>query len=489
MKGQSLLPGIPLPATLLEPPALAESSDLHEHEAEASDRETAQDATLSTNQDDDRWPALHDMMGSLFVFEVDHPKPVPVEVLGVDGHVPPEQEELIRHAQVIVAGLPLLDTLFPERETTQDEVEYLPLHAPLEPVLHILKERHTAGRRVVVLADGDPLFFGIGATLTRHLPAASLRFYPAVSSLQKICARAHMPWHTVHCVSLHGRDPRTKWRPFNVAVSRGNPVCVLTDADTDPAVLARHLLDRGVDWFELRVFERLGCADERCRSLSLREAAFVEDFTHPCSVLLCPTAAPRRPVLGLPDSDLAVEKGLITKAPVRAAALGMLRLQPEHVLWDVGSGSGAVALEACALCHEGCVVAVERSAGRALCIKENRRRFGAAILEVHTDAAPDCFDQLPEPDRVFVGGGLSGATGEDTGEDLLSEICHRLKPGGTVVVSCVLMGTLHMALEFFRSTGWPTELISLQAAEGTELAGDLRLSPFNPVFLIACRKP
>lgn len=487
MKGQVLLPGIPLPTTLLESPAHGDAADAHD--AEAAAQEAEQGSGQTSEHDDERWPALHDMMGSLFVFEVDHPKPVPVEVLGIAGQVPPEQEDLIRHAHVIAAGQPLLDNLFPERETPQDGVEYLPLRAPLEPVLHTLAERHKAGRRVVVLADGDPLFFGIGATLTRHLPPAALRFHPALSSLQKICARAHMPWHNVHCVSLHGRDSRTKWRAFNVAVTRGNPVCVLTDAEADPALLARHLLDRGVDWFELRVFERLGCEDERCRCLSLREAAFVEDFTHPCSVLLCPIAEPRRPQLGLPEHDLAVEKGLITKAPVRAAALGMLRLQPEHVLWDVGSGSGAVALEACALCHAGCVVAVERSAGRALCIKENRRRFGAAILEVHTDAAPDCFDQLPEPDRVFVGGGLSGTNGEDTGEDLLSEICHRLKSGGTVVVSCVLMGTLHMALEFFRSTGWPTELISVQAAEGAELAGDLRLSPFNPVFLIACRKP
>lgn len=475
MKGQGLLPGIPLPtplpASLLESPALDEDALAHD----------AEDA----GQDAEHWPPLHDIMGSLFVFEVDHPRPVPIEVLGIAGHIPQEQEDIIRHAHVIVAGLPLLDALFPQREAVQDSVEYLALRAPLEGVLQTLEERHKAGRRVVVLADGDPLFFGIGGTLSRHLPATSLRFYPAVSSLQRVCARAGMPWHNVYCVSLHGRDTRSKWRPFNIAVGHGNPVCVLTDAETDPSVLARHLLDRGVDWFELRIFEHLGCEDERCRCLSLREAAFVEDFTHPCTVLLCPIGPARRPVLGLPDHDLAVEKGLITKAPVRAAALGMLRLQPEHVLWDVGSGSGAVALEACALCHEGCVVAIEHSAGRAMCIKENRRRYGAAILEVHTEAAPDCFDQLPQPDRVFVGGGLSG----ESGEDMLEEICHRLSPGGTVVVSCVLMGTLHMALEYFRSTGWPVELTSVQAAEGTELAGDLRLTPFNPVFLIACRKP
>lgn len=467
MKGQALLPGIPLPSPLPDPaPA-------------------PQDADMELEAQEENWPALHDMMGSLFVFELDHPKPVPVEVLGFSGLLSQEQEDMVRRAHVVAGGQSLLDELFPRRDALQDGVEYVPLRAPLDTALQSLEEHYKAGRRVVVLADGDPLFFGIGATLARRLPPAALHFHPAVSSLQAVCARAGLPWHNVRCVSLHGRDARHKWQPFNVALSQDNPVCVLTDADTGPHVLARHMLDRGVDWFDLHIFERLGCEDERCRVLSLREAAFAEDFTHPCTVLLCPVAPARRPVLGLSEHELAVEKGLITKAPVRAAALSMLRLQPEHVLWDVGSGSGAVALEACALCHEGYVAAIERSAGRALCIKENRRRFGAAILHVFTEAAPDCFDRLPEPDRVFVGGGLSG----DSGEDLLEEICHRLKPGGTVVVSCVLMGSLHMALELFRQTGWPTELASVQAAEGAELAGDLRLSSFNPVFLVACRKP
>ena len=488
MKGQALLPGIPLPV-VDEAPAPADgvaTSDILASplRPQADPPERAPDS--SSAPDKEQWPALHDMMGSLFVFELDPPRPVPVEVLGVsNGLLTATQEDIVQQAQVLVAGVPLLDRLFPDRETLQDGREYLPLSAPLEPVLRTLEERRKAGKCVTVLADGDPLFFGIGATLVRHLPPTALRFHPGVTSLQHACARAGLPWHDVRCVSLHGRDPVQKWRPFNVAVCSGKPVCVLSDAEATPDVLARHLLDRGVDWLEVWTFERMGAEDELCRYLSLREAASLHDFSQPCTVLLRPVGPVRRPVLGLPDQDLAVEKGLITKAPVRAAALGMLRLQPEHVLWDVGSGSGAVALEACALCHEGCVVAVECSPGRALCIKENRRRFGAAMLEVHTDAAPDCFDTLPVPDRVFVGGGLSG----DAGEDLLEEICHRLPPGGRVVVSCVLMGTLHTSLEYFRRLDWPLEMCSVQAAEAIPLAGDLRLSPFNPVFLLACQKP
>ena len=484
---QGLLPGIPPlcdeEERKVSSQTPAESAQGDGHDGQHDDQDEGQE----------QWPALHDMMGSLFVFELDNPRPVPVEVLGLDaGHgqdtaspFSPAQQSLVDAAQVIAAGAALLDRCFPERDPHADGREYLPLRAPLEPVLQSLEESHRKGRRVLVLADGDPLFFGIGATLARRLPPSSLRFHPAVSSLQRACALAGLPWHDTLCVSLHGRDPVARWRPFNVGLMANRPLCVLTDAGSSPDILARHMLDRGVDWFTVWVMENLGSTEERCQRLSLRETASTEDFAQPCTVLLIPEAAPRRAVLGLPDHELAVEKGLITKAPVRAAALSLLRLQPEYVFWDVGSGSGAVALEACALCHEGCVVAVERSPGRALGIRENRRRFGAAILEVVTDAAPDCLAHLPVPDAVFVGGGLSG----DNAEELLEELCHRLAPGGRLVVSCVLLGSLQLALDTLRRTGWPVEMHSVQAAEAQALAGDLRLVPFNPVFLVACQKP
>lgn len=144
-----------------------------------------------------------------------------------------------------------------------------------------------------------------------------------------------------------------------------------------------------------------------------------------------------------------------------------------------------MALEAAVLAHEGRVVAVERSAGRAMSIQENRRRFGAAILDVCLGQAPECLPSLPDPQRVFIGGGLSG---EDA-EDILGHVCHRLPPGGRLVASCVLLDTFCLCRRFLEGLDWPLEIMQIQASEARELAGDLHLAALNPVFLLAAQKP
>ena len=148
--------------------------------------------------------------------------------------------------------------------------------------------------------------------------------------LQQACARLGLPWHDVICLSLHGRDDLT---PLHTAVHRQRPISLLTDARMTPDLLARHLLDRGVDWFAMHVFEHMGSDGEQMR----------------------------RPHPGLLPAELRHEDGLLTKPAVRAAALALLRPEPRHTVWDLGAGSGSVALEAACLAHEGRVVAVELS--------------------------------------------------------------------------------------------------------------------------------
>ncbi len=390
-------------------------------------------------------------------------------------HLPEPHRRAIREARILAGGRRLL-ARFPDAPG-----ERLPLTVPLEPALTALEKAYLRGDAATVLADGDPLFFGIGATLIRRLGREAVRILPGVSCLQEACARLGLPWHDVICLSLHGRE---ELRPLNAAVGADRPICLLTDAVRTPDALARHLLERGVDWLRMNVLENMGEVSERRREMSLADAADA-DFGPSCTIILRPVAPPRRPLLGLDENMLIVERRLITKGPVRAAALALLRLQPDHTVWDVGAGSGAVALEATALAHRGCVVAVERSASRAADIRENRRRCGAAHLEICHGEAPGCLAALPSPDRVFVGGGLSG----DAGEDVLTEISRRLAPGGRMVVSCVLLGTLQRALGFFTKAGWTAEATCLQAAGSAPLAGDIRLAALNPVFLVSAQKP
>ena len=470
-------------------------------------------ATAGMSEQDD-WPPMSEMLQSFFVFEPTIATPEPITVMGLDCARPRglaglahTQRLLAEQADVICAGRILLEEFSgrslaagnePTAENSADKADtastetsathgsalkarLLPLSTPLEPLLTRLSQLRAAGERVLVLADGDPLLFGIGATLVRRLGPDAVRLLPAVSSLQQACARLSLPWHKVICLSLHGRDDL---RPLNVACGKNAPLCILTDARMSPDVLARHLLDRGVDWFDAHIFERMGAADETASHLSLADAASRE-FGPACTIILVPVAPARRPYLGLDADQLAVDRGLITKKPVRAAALSLLRIEAGHVVWDLGSGSGAVALEASVLAHEGRVIAVERSAGRAMGIQENRRRFGAANVEVRLGQAPDCLPGLPDPQRVFIGGGLSG----DDGDDILGHVCLRLPVGGRVVVSCVLLDSFSLCRRFFEEMAWPIEIMQISAAEGKTLGGDVHLSAMNPVFLLAAQKP
>jgi precorrin-6Y C5,15-methyltransferase (decarboxylating) len=438
---------------------------------------------------------MSEMLHSLLVFESaaqrpgqelpeGPPLPEPVVVLGIAsgcGGLSESRRQLLAGADLLCAGRGLLRRLLPEiAENDGADGNVLFLSAPLEPVCARIAEAHAAGLRVLVLADGDPLFFGIGASLARRMGRGAVRVIPALSSLQLACARLGLPWHDVVCLSLHGRD---NFGPLNASVGRGVPLCVLTDGDIRPDAVARHMLDRGVDWFFAHVFERLNFPDEAAAHVPLDKAADM-DFGPSCTLVLTPSAPPRRPFLGLEAGALAMD-GVVTKTPVRAAALALLRIAPEHTVWDIGSGSGAVAIEAAVLAHQGRVVAVERKPERILCLEENRRRFGAALVDIRLGEAPGCLDGLPDPQRVFLGGGVSGKDGLRT----LLHVSRRLPPGGRMAASCILLDTLARCRDFFREQDWPCEIVCVQASEARPLAGDAHLAAMNPVFVLAAQKP
>lgn len=404
----------------------------------------------------------------------------PITVLGL-GLNNPEVEfssiisTIVKESDVLAAGSELLARF------SSCEAEMLPLRAPLRQALDTLLERRRAGKRVTVLANGDPLFFGIGATLAKLLPPEALRVLPGVGSLQEACARARLPWHDVLSISLHGRNG---FAELAVAALAGKPLCLLTDAVNTPAAAARFLLDRGVDWHEMLVFENLRARNENSRVCTLAEAANL-DFGPACTVLLIPNAPPRHARLGLPDPQPAGAGGMFTKGAVRAAALAALGIAPQHLVWDLGAGSGLVALEASALANRGRVFAVERDPARIVFIEENRRRCGAANLEIIHGKAPDCLDDLPDPDAVFLGGGLGRA---EEAAPLLTAICSRLKRDGRLVISCILLSSLERARALLGELGMPCEIACIQVSESAPLAGDLRLAALNPVFLLSSTK-
>lgn len=399
---------------------------------------------------------------------------IPVQVVGL-GMSPvdltPKALEIIREAQVLVGGRRLLN-YFPKHRAMK-----LPLGKDPEGTLRQLAALAEA-KRVVVLASGDPNFYGIGPLVVKVLGAEQVVIHPNLTAVQAACARLKMPWQDATIISLHGRS----WEPLRAALGRPGPLIIYTDPAHTPGEIARFLLARGFAKMCLCVAEDLGQPTERLTWLNLEEA-LVREFSalNLVVALLEPGEAvsPKPQLhLGLPEEVLVHQAGLITKTEVRAVVLAKLRLLPGQVLWDVGAGCGSVGLEASLLIPDGKIFAVERHPERAAQIAANRDRFGVSNLEIVCAPAPVCLAKLPDPQRVFVGGG-----GPEVAA-IVREAMRRLLPGGRMVITAALLETLETARNVLTEAGWEVEVIHLQVSRSHPLAGGIALQALNPVWII-----
>lgn len=312
------------------------------------------------------------------------------------------------------------------------------------------------GRKVCVLASGDPFLHGVGATLARQVPAGEMRVLPAPSAFSLAAARLGWALQDIACVSLHGREIG-RVRPH---LHPGSRVLALTSDETGPAALASLLTHLGFGASRLTVLEALGGPRERIR------AARAEDFAlegiAPLNLLAIEVAGDA-PVLhlgrGLPD-DLFEHDGQITKRDIRAMTLSALAPRRGERLWDIGAGSGSIAIE-WLLCDPSLTAcAIEQDATRAARIARNAANLGVPHLPVTLGAAPDALAGLPPPDAIFVGGGASRP-------GVLDAALAALKPGGRIVVNAVTLET-------------EAELLALHARLGGDLVR-LAISRASPV--------
>jgi len=409
----------------------------------------------------------------------------PVRIIGLAPgslEITPSAKDILAAATLVVGGKRLLAAC-PDH-LMREEAQKLPIAGPLSPLIETIRQTMSDGQTCVVLADGDPLFFGIAKRLTEELGRENVIVEPNVSTMQVAAARLKLPWQEMDFVSLHGRDD---FSPLYAALVRADLIAVFTDAVNTPAEISRALLERGADCFTMTVLEDLGTPEEQIRPLALHEPWGME-FSNLNLVILERLYPPEIELtMGIPDHFYIHQKNLITKLPVRAAGLAHLNVGPESTVWDLGAGSGAVSIEASHLARRGRVFAVERDKTRAAMIRENIRRTGAWLVDTILGSSPDVIADLPEPDRIFIGGGLGGADNQEN--SLLSLACDRLKPRGKIVVHCVLLDSLHIAKNHFKKLGWFFGVTQLQASATDSLAGDLRFKAQNPVFIIWAEKP
>lgn len=387
---------------------------------------------------------------------------------GLDG-LPPARRALIEAAEVLIGGdrhLALVDHPTAER---------LGWQFPLDPLMAELKARR--GKRVVILATGDPLCFGIGTTLLKHLDREEMTILPAPSAFALARSRLGWPHHTTTDLTLHGRPLAL----LNGWLQPGRRLLLLSHDGGTPAKVAALLATQGFGPSRMTVLAHMG-GDERRYEGRADDwtAGDVPDLnTVAVELIAAPGTANRPRVPGLPD-DALEHDGQLTKREVRAVTLAALAPLPGQCLWDVGAGSGSVAIEWLRAAENAEAVAIERDSGRAAAIARNAEALGVPQLEIVSGAAPAALEGLAVPDAIFVGGGLST-------EGLLDTVWNALRPGGRLVANAVTVEGEQQLLTAQAAHGGA--LTRLAISRAAPVGGYLGWRPLMPVTQWAASKP
>ncbi len=344
-------------------------------------------------------------------------------------------------------------------------------------ILQILQEE--GPEKAAVLLSGDLGFYSGAKSLLPLLREAGIETacHCGISSLQYFCGRLERPWEGIHAASAHGRscDPAA-------LVRRHGTVFFLTGEKRGqtPGDLCQQLVEGGCPKAQVWVGSRLSYPDE---VIAIGRA---EEFARmkfpPLSVVLAEGEPERLPwpyvTPGIPDSGFIRDKVPMTKAEVRAVALSKLRIAPGDTLWDVGAGTGSVAVEMALLLREGQVFAIEGKKEACALIQENARKFGLKNLTLVEGKAPAALEALPPPDGVFIGG--SGGNLREILETALKKT-----PQVRVVVAVSTLETLSQGLAALAELPFgETEVVQLTAARSRELGRYHQMEGQNPVFLL-----
>lgn len=294
----------------------------------------------------------------------------------------------------------------------------------LDQVERIVEHR---GYRTVVLASGDPMWFGIGATLAKRVPAEELLVISHPGAFALAAAKLLWPLDAVTCMTLHGR-------PLDLLAAQLYPnarLLILSENGAMPAKVADYLSKRGFGTAEIAVLEHLGGPQETV----LRGTA--KDWPHKICADLNTIAVQLKDGPGLSrlaglDDDLYLHDGNITKREIRAVTLSRLAPFPGELLWDVGAGSGSISIEWMRADHRNRAIAIEDKNSRRSMIAQNAIQLGVPTLDIRDGTAPAALDGLPAPDAIFIGGGV-------TAEGIIARCWEALKPGGRLVCNVVTL--------------------------------------------------
>jgi len=337
---------------------------------------------------------------------------------------------------------------------------------------------------VVVLASGDPLFFGIGTTLLKQMDSMDLHFVPSMSSGQLAFTRLGLPWHNARFLSCHGRS----LQGLVCNMQQGDLFSILTDYKNTPQVLARHLEKYNEVSWSLSVCEQLGGERENIRVFTVEQLAkSIIEFDQLNVVI----AQRRSTILWGGFGQFAADEtflkrmpqnGLITKQAIRNLVLTTLKIQSDDTVWDIGAGSGAVSIELGKFCWDGRVYAVECNDKCFESIEENSCMHGTDNVSLIRGRAPECLSDLPCPDAVFVGGSRGQMT------TILTKVWQRLVFNGRLVISAVTIDTVVEVIHWVKENGLTVDTQLVNISHTQPLANYQRYQAENPIHLFTLTK-
>jgi precorrin-6B C5,15-methyltransferase / cobalt-precorrin-6B C5,C15-methyltransferase len=371
--------------------------------------------------------------------------------IGEDGlaGLSPVARSLVDQATVIVGGDRHL-ALLPADDPREKLVWASPLAANVEEIVQ------RRGQAVCVLASGDPLCYGVGVTLLRQIAIAEMTIVPAPSAFSLACARLGWSLTEVETLSLCGRAPGL----IHAVLYPGARLLVLSESGKTPAIVADILTQKGFGNSQITVLERMGGPHERMVTdiaANWQEMDLADLNTIAIACASDSSAPGLSRLAGLPDAAYHHD-GQLTKREVRAVTLAALAPLPGQLLWDVGAGCGSISIE-WMRSHPRCrAIAIEQHPTRLGLIAENAIALGVPNLEIVSGQAPDALNNLPQPDAIFVGGGL-------TRPDLFATCWQALRPGGRFVANAVTVESEQVLLQWHSKLGGELSRIAIQRAE------------------------
>jgi precorrin-6B C5,15-methyltransferase / cobalt-precorrin-6B C5,C15-methyltransferase len=356
--------------------------------------------------------------------------------------------------------------------------------------IEAIKQLLTPENFIVILASGDPLFFGLGRLLLAKFDAENITFYPHVSSVQLAFSRLKIPWQDAELTSVHGRNTDELIKLFKQGKDK---IAILTDKVNHPGAIARMYLalELPVE-YDFYICKNLGGEDEKIDHFTIEKIAELANLNSVSfdSLNVLVLLRQRRenkldlnslPLMGIPDNLFASfpdRPGLITKKEIRTAILTELALQPQQIIWDIGAGTGSVAIEIARLCLESEIYAIEKTSIGASLIAQNCEKFQTNNIKIICGKAPQSLLELPLAHRIFIGGSGGNLI------DILETCTQNILPQGKIVLALATIEHYHSAIAYFSANSWKYSLLQLQISRSIPIKNLTRLTPLNPVTIV-----